>query len=100
DSFTRYLDSLGLREISFHALKRGRQQGSYYTLSRDPETNLTAVGIYMLAEINRASGGAVFRRTSRSKLDIFFKVYGSSSIRTQLERGVSPAKIVASWEGT
>jgi len=99
DSFTRYLNSLGLREISFHSLSRGRQQGSYFTLSRDPETNLTGVGIYMLAEINRASGGAVFRRTSRSKLDIFFKIYGSSSIRSQLERGASPAKIVASWEG-
>ena len=98
DSFTRNLNSLGLKDISFHALKRGRQQGCYFTLSRDPETNLTAVGIYMLAEINRASGGAVFRRTGGSKLEIFFKVYGSSSIRSQLQRGVSPSKIVASWE--
>ena len=98
DSFTRYLNSLGLRDISFHPFSRGRQQGSYFTLSRDPETNLTGVGIYMLAEINRASGETVFRQTGRSKLDIFFKIYGSSSIRSQLERGVSPAKIVASWQ--
>jgi uncharacterized protein YbbC (DUF1343 family) len=52
----------------------------------------------MLSEINRASEGSVFRRTSHSKLDIFYKVYGSTSIRSQLERGVSPAKIVASWQ--
>jgi uncharacterized protein YbbC (DUF1343 family) len=99
ESFTRYLNSLGLSGISFHALNRGRQHGCYFTLSRNPDTNLTAVGIYMLSEISRASGGAVFGRTSRSKLDIFFKVYGSTSIRSQLERDVSPARIVASWQG-
>lgn len=93
DSFTRYLNSLGLSGISFHS----RQKGCYFTLSRNPETNLTAVGVYMLSEINRASRGAVFRRTSGSKLDIFFKIYGSSSIRSQLQNGVSPSKIVASW---
>jgi len=98
DSFTRYLNSLGLRDVSFHPLNHGRQHGSYFTLSRDPQTNLTGIGIYMLSEINRESDGAVFRGTSRGKLDIFFKIYGSTSIRSQLERGVSPAKIVASWQ--
>ena len=97
DSFTRYMNSLGLSGIAFHSLHRGRQQGSFFKLSRDPDTNLTAVGVYMLSEINRASRSSVFRRTSGSKLDIFFKVYGSSSIRSELEGGVSPAKIVASW---
>jgi uncharacterized protein YbbC (DUF1343 family) len=99
EGFTRYLTSLGLSGISFHSLNRGRQHGCYFTLSRNPDTNLTAVGVYMLSEISRASEGNVFRRTSRSKLDIFFKVYGSTSIRSELLRGVSPARIVASWQG-
>jgi uncharacterized protein YbbC (DUF1343 family) len=51
----------------------------------------------MLAEMNRYSN--LFRRTPRSKLDIFYKVYGSASIRSQIERGVSPERIVASWQG-
>jgi uncharacterized protein YbbC (DUF1343 family) len=99
ESFTRYLNSQNLSGISFHPLSRGRQQGCYFTLSRNPEANLTGIGVYMLSEINRASRNTVFRHSSRSKLDIFFKVYGSSSIRSELERGVSPAKIVASWQG-
>jgi len=98
ESFTRYLNSLNLSGIAFHPLQRGRQQGCYFTLSRNPDTNLTAVGVYMLAEINRSAGKSVFRQTSGSKLDIFFKIYGSASIRSQLESGVSPAKIVASWQ--
>jgi uncharacterized protein YbbC (DUF1343 family) len=97
DSFTRNLNSLGLSGINFHPISRGRQQGAYFTLSRNPETNLTGAGVYMLAEINKASRGAVFRKSSRSKLDIFFKIYGSTSIRSDLERGVPPSKIVASW---
>jgi uncharacterized protein YbbC (DUF1343 family) len=97
DSFTRHLNSLGLSGISFHSMQHGRQQGCYFTLSRDPDTNLTAVGMHMLAEINRASRNSVFRSTSHSKLDIFFKIYGSASIRSQLENGVSAEKIVASW---
>jgi uncharacterized protein YbbC (DUF1343 family) len=99
ENFTHYLNALGLSGISFRPYSRGRQQGCYFTLSRNPEANLTAVGVYMLSEISRTSEGSVFGRTSHSKLDIFYKVYGSTSIRSQLERGVSPAKIVASWEG-
>ena len=99
DSFTRYLSSQGFSGISFHALNRGRQHGCYFTLTRNPDTNLTGVGVYMLSEINRSSGGRVFRGSSHSKLDIFYKVYGSTSIRSQLEAGVSPARIVASWQG-
>jgi uncharacterized protein YbbC (DUF1343 family) len=98
DSFTRYMNSLGLSGISFHPLHRGRQQGCYFTLSRNPDTNLTAVGVYMLAEINRQSRNGAFRGSSSSKLDIFYKIYGSASIRSQLESGTSPARIVASWQ--
>ena len=98
ESFTRYLNSLGLSGISFHSLHRGKQEGSYFTLSRNPDTNLTGVGVYMLSEINKSSRNSLFRRSSQSKLELFFKVYGSASIRSQLEGGMAPAKIVASWQ--
>jgi uncharacterized protein YbbC (DUF1343 family) len=51
----------------------------------------------MLVELNRTSGSTLFRRTPAGKLDLFYKIYGSASIRRQLERGVSAASIVASW---
>ena len=98
DAFTAYLNALEMPGVTFRPLHAGRQQGCFFTLSSDPPANLTALGIYMLAELNRMSKSSIFRKASRSKLDIFFKVYGSSSIRTQLERGVSPATIVGSWK--
>jgi uncharacterized protein YbbC (DUF1343 family) len=98
ESFTRYLQSLDMPGVTFQEFRRGRQQGSSLSISPNAPANLTALGIYMLAELNRSSGTNLFRRTSRSKLDIFFKCYGSSSIRAQLERGTSPARIVASWQ--
>lgn len=98
ESFTRYLQSLDMPGVTFQEFRRGRQQGSSLSISPNAPANLTALGIYMLAELNRSSGSNLFRRTSHSKLDIFFKCYGSSSIRSQLERGASPARIVASWQ--
>jgi uncharacterized protein YbbC (DUF1343 family) len=97
ESFTRYLQSLNMPGVYFHAFHRGRQQGTLLRIEPKASANLTALGVYMLAELDRNSSGMVFRRSSRSKLDIFFKVYGSSSIRSQLERGVSAASIVRSW---
>jgi uncharacterized protein YbbC (DUF1343 family) len=99
ETFTGYLNGLGLPGVSFHPINQGRQHGCYFTLSRNPDFNLTGLGVYMLSEISRASGGRVFSGTSESKLDIFYKVYGSTSIRSELEHGVSPAKIIASWRG-
>jgi uncharacterized protein YbbC (DUF1343 family) len=98
ESFTRYLRSLDMPGVAFQEFRRGRQQGSSLSISPNAPANLTALGIYMLAELNQSSGSNLFHRTSRSRLDIFFKCYGSSSIRSQLERGTSPARIVASWQ--
>jgi len=98
ERFTRYLQSLDMPGVSFQEFQRGRQQGSLLRIDPKAPADLTALGVYMLAELNRSSDAALFRRTSRSKLDIFFKVYGSSSIRSQIERGVSPESIVAGWK--
>jgi uncharacterized protein YbbC (DUF1343 family) len=96
-SFTRYLRSLDMPGVSFREFRSGRSQGSALKIEPTAAANLTALGIYMLAEMNRYAKPSLFRRTSRSKLEIFFKVYGSSSIRSQIERGVAPERIVASW---
>ena len=98
ERFTSYLQSLDMPGVVFQEFQRGRQQGSLLRIDPKAPADLTALGVYMLAELNRSSGSALFRRTSRSKLDLFFKVYGSSSIRSQIERGVSPKSIVAGWK--
>jgi len=96
--FTRYLRSLNLSGIAFTEFDHGHFHGSSMRISPSTPANLTGLGIYMLAELNRASGSKLFRRSNHSRLDIFFKCYGSSSIRSQLERGLSPARIVSSWQ--
>ncbi len=96
--FTRYLRSLDLSGVIFTEFDHGHVHGSSMHISPSTPTNLTGLGIYMLAELNRASGSNLFRRSNHSKLDIFFKCYGSASIRSQVERGLSPARIVASWQ--
>jgi uncharacterized protein YbbC (DUF1343 family) len=96
--FTRYLRSLDLSGVIFTEFDHGHVHGSSMRISPGTRANLTGLGIYMLAELNRASGSNLFRRSNHSKLDIFFKCYGSPLIRSQLERGLSPARIVASWQ--
>jgi uncharacterized protein YbbC (DUF1343 family) len=98
ESFTRYLRSLEMPGVTSMEFYRGRVQGSALRISPTTPANLTALGIYMLAELNRTSGSKLLSRTSRAKLNIFCKVYGSSSICSQLQRGFSPATIVASWQ--
>jgi|SRR5947207_559165 len=98
ESFTRYLKSLYMPGVYFHEFRRGRQQGSLLHIDPGAPADLTGLGVFMLAELNRTSGFTLFRRTSRSKLNLFFKVYGSSSIRSQLEHGESASDIVGSWK--
>ena len=97
-SFTRYLRSLDMPGVYFSEFRSGSSKGTALRIDPNAHANLTALGVYMLAEMNRYAKPDLFRRTPRSKLDIFYKVYGSASIRSQIERGVSPERIVASWE--
>ena len=96
--FTRYLRSLDLSGVTFTEFDHGHVHGSSMRISPDTQANLTGLGICILAELNCSSGSNLFRRSNHSKLDIFFKCYGSPLIRSQLERGLSPARIVASWQ--
>ncbi len=93
-SLTRYLQGLDAPGVFFRQFSRGA------SIKIDPDcgANLTGLGIYMLAELNRYAKPDLFRRTPSSKLDVFYKVYGSSSIRTQIQGGVPPQRIVASWD--
>jgi uncharacterized protein YbbC (DUF1343 family) len=98
--FTRYLRSLDPSGVTFTECDYGHIHGSSMRISPNTSANLTGLGIYILAQLNRVSGSKLFRRSNRNRLDIFFKCYGSDSIRSQLERGLSPARIVSSWQST
>jgi uncharacterized protein YbbC (DUF1343 family) len=98
ERFTSYLRSLSMPGVYFQPFHRGRAQGALIRIDPNNAANLTALGIYMLAELNRSSGGQVFRKSSRSQLNLFYKEYGSSLIRTLLEHGASAPSIVKSWD--
>jgi uncharacterized protein YbbC (DUF1343 family) len=98
ESFTRYLRSLDTPGVEFRPFRQGRYAGSSLTIAPDARTSLTGLGIYMLAEMNRLSRPDMFRRTSASKLDIFYKVCGGTFIQAQVKAGKSPRQIIASWQ--
>ncbi|MEO8439619.1 MAG: DUF1343 domain-containing protein [Spartobacteria bacterium] len=96
-SFTRYLRGIDTPGVEFQPYRGDGVQGSSLTISPEARTNLTGLNIYMLAEMNRLLRPDLFRRTSASKLDIFYKVCGGTFIRAQVREGDSPRSIVAGW---
>jgi uncharacterized protein YbbC (DUF1343 family) len=59
--------------------------------------DLGAAALYTLAECNKESHGMIFTKASKSKIDLFQKVYGSDMIRRELATK-RPEQIVASWQ--
>jgi len=69
-------------------------------LSIDPKGkgDLCVLALALLAETNRAAKPDLFTKSPPDKLDIFWKVYGSNTIRDQLRRGVSVQTIAQNWK--
>jgi len=59
--------------------------------------DLGAAALYTLAECNKESRGLIFSQASKSKINLFEKVYGSDTIRRELATR-RPEQIVASWQ--
>ena len=101
--FTAYLRSLKLPGVSFTEYASAGFQGARIQIEpiSDPRASgdLSALGIHILAAAQRSAPQSLFKGPP-SKFDIFYKCYGSDSIRKALEKGVSPSKIVASWAST
>ena len=96
--FTRYLRSLDTPGVEFQPFRQGRHEGSSLTIAPNARTNLTGLGVYLLAEMNRQARPDLFRRTSASKLDIFYKVCGGTFIQAQVKAEQSPRQIIEGWQ--
>ena len=86
ESFTRYLRNTETPGVEFRPWRDGGAEGSSLTIAPDSRTNLTGLGVYMLSGMHREARTDLFRRSSASKLDIFYKVCGGTFIRTPGER--------------
>lgn len=95
--FSRELRTLGLHGVGIEPYAQKGFGGARLSLTADSETNLTGVNVYLLCAAQKNSRSSIFARY-RDPDGIFWKVYGSTAIRTQIEKGASPSTIVASWQ--
>ncbi len=58
--------------------------------------NLAAASLYLLALSYHQTRGSIFARASHEKLNLFYKVYGTSKIKDLLAHQ-TPSQIIASW---
>ncbi len=96
-AFVRELRAIGLQSLSVDPYLRKDFGGARLSLTADSDVNLAAINVQLLAVAQKLSNGSIFARY-KDKDDLFWKIYGSTGIRSQIEKGVSPATIVASWQ--
>ena len=94
--FAAYLRSLKLPGVSFTEYAKGGFGGVRLQIDPSSSANLSAVGIHLLAAAQKGAPRTIFSGPPR-KYDIFYKCYGSDSIRTAIEKHVAVSKIIASW---
>jgi uncharacterized protein YbbC (DUF1343 family) len=94
-SFTR-LCSGGVSGVQFMPYERKEFAGSRLKLSGDCDANLAGINVHLLEAAQKASRTSIFARY-RDSDEIFWKVYGGTGIRAQIEKGVGAATIIAGW---
>ena len=93
-AFVREVRATGLGAEPYARKEFG---GARLSLAAESGTNLAAVNIQLLCAAQRNSRGSIFARY-HDEDDIFWKIYGSTGLRSQIERGANPAVIVAGWQ--
>ena len=94
--FTAKLRSLNMPGVSFTEYSKGGFNGARINIQPDAQADLTALGIHIIAEAQKASPKSLFKGPD-SRYEIFYKCYGSDYIRTALEKRVPASKIIAGW---
>jgi uncharacterized protein YbbC (DUF1343 family) len=101
NEFTAAMNKFNTPGVSFSPYRSSRnrgQAGAKIKIDKNTGADLVALNLIIIDEINKRIGRPdLFDKTSSSSKNIFYKVYGSTSIETQLKRGVSPGSIIAGW---
>lgn len=97
ERFTNKLQGLNLSGVDFSRYSGGGFEGARMRIDPHAGANLTGIGAYMLAEANQGASPSVFKRSAGEHLTMFYKCYGSDSVRAQIERGVPASQIIAGW---
>jgi len=91
ESFIHYMQAQGFSGVSFSPTGGATR----LTINPHANANLTAIGVYILSQSCRNTN--LFAHSNSEHLSMFYKCYGSDSVRHQVEKGVSPSAIVAGW---
>lgn len=98
-SFTAWMrQQPGMGGIYFQPYSRDGWNGVKLGIHPRAPGDIVAPNVYLMSYANRLVSPSLVQRTTGDKRDIWFKCYGSDDIAAYLEKGVSPAKIVASWQ--
>lgn len=98
ERFTRFVQNLGIDGVKAKPYAADGFAGCKLQIDPSGKGNLSFLALALLSEVNKNSKPDLFAKSPSDKTDIFFKVYGSRSIETQLRQGVSIQKIAASWQ--
>ena len=98
-AFSSYLSSLDTPGVQFSPVSNFKGcNGVRIRISPNTSTDLCALSMNMLTYMNKTAGSrSIFARTGGEAMDLFYKSCGGKTIRHQIESGVSPKAIAASW---
>lgn len=95
----RRYNSPGVTFTPYNSTRNKGQAGARIQIDKNSSADLVALNLLIISEINKRLGRRdLFERTSSASKNIFYKVYGSTSIENELKRGVSPGTIIAGWK--
>ncbi len=97
DEFTNYLRGAGLAGISFSPYRGNGNEGANVHVDGRTAGNLTALNVYMMTAMHKASGGKLFSKLPGAVNADLRATYGSASLQRMIEAGMAPAKIVDGW---
>jgi uncharacterized protein YbbC (DUF1343 family) len=97
EEFTRTIQALGVSGVRVKPCREGGFGGCRLSIDPHARGDLSFLALGLIAEINRRSNPDLFQISNSEKLDIFFKVYGSDTIRDQLRRKIPVQTIAQGW---
>ncbi len=97
EEFTGYLRGAGLAGMSFSPYRGGGNEGANVRIDGHAAGNLTALNVYMIAAMYKASGGKLFSKLPGQVNADLRATYGGASLQRMTEAGMAPAKIVEGW---
>ena len=77
--------------------KKPNFRGTRMKIATNATAELPALNIMLIHEMGLPVS-KVFASADKDKWKVFYKVYGSEDLKTAMQRGVPPGKIIASWK--